>query len=41
LLGSQFATLEVPGDAIDVDVRASVDEQVRTIIDALFGKPAS
>ena len=41
LLGSQFATLEVPGDAIDVDIRASVDEQVRTIIDALFGKPAS
>ncbi len=41
LLGSQFATLEAPGDAIDVDIRESVDEQVRTIIGALFGKAAS
>jgi gluconokinase len=41
LLGSQFSTLEVPTDAIDVDIDASVDEQVRTITDALFGKRAT
>lgn len=41
LLASQFATLEAPGDAIDVDIRESVDEQVRTIVDSLFGKPAA
>lgn len=41
LLGSQFATLEVPTDAIDIDISASVDEQVRMIIDALFGKRAT
>ncbi len=35
LLGSQFATLEAPHDAIDVDVAMSVDAQVRTITDAL------
>lgn len=35
LLGSQFDTLEIPEDAIDVDISASVDAQVRTIIDAL------
>jgi len=35
LLGSQFATLEAPRDAIDIDIDASVDAQVRTIIGAL------
>lgn len=35
LLASQFATLEVPDDAIDVDVRVSVDAQVAAIIAAL------
>lgn len=35
LLDSQFATLEVPGDAIDVDIRASVQVQVRSIIQSL------
>ena len=35
LLGSQFATLEAPRDAIDVDVALSVDAQVRTIVGAL------
>ena len=35
LLDSQFATLERPRDAIDVDVRMSVDAQVRAIVDAL------
>ena len=35
LLGSQFDALEPPTDAIDVDVRASVDAQVRTIVAAL------
>lgn len=35
LLDSQFATLEEPGDAIEIDIRASVDAQVRSIIDAL------
>jgi carbohydrate kinase (thermoresistant glucokinase family) len=35
LLDSQFATLEPPRDAIDIDIRMSVDAQVRTIIDAL------
>jgi gluconokinase len=38
LLASQFATLEAPRDAIDVDIAAGVDEQVRAIIDALSGK---
>jgi len=35
LLDSQFATLEPPRDAIDVDIRMSVDAQVRLIIDVL------
>jgi cystathionine beta-lyase len=35
LLGSQYATLEAPDDAIDIDIAASVEAQVRTIIDAL------
>jgi len=35
LLASQFATLEPPGDAIDVDIRAGVDAQVTAIIAAL------
>jgi carbohydrate kinase (thermoresistant glucokinase family) len=39
LLASQFATLEAPDDAIDIDVRASVDAQVAAIIAALA--PAS
>ena len=35
LLGSQFATLELPADAIVVDIRDDVDTQVRKIIAAL------
>jgi len=35
LLASQFATLEAPDDAIDVDIRGSVDAQVAAIIAAL------
>jgi gluconokinase len=35
LLDSQFATLEAPRDAIDVDIGASVDAQVRAIVAAL------
>lgn len=35
LLESQFATLEAPSDAIDVDITQSVDAQVATIIAAL------
>jgi len=35
LLESQFATLEVPAHAIDVDITMSVDAQVATIIAAL------
>jgi gluconokinase len=35
LLGSQFATLEPPGDALVVDTRRSVDEQVADIRAAL------
>ncbi len=34
LLPSQFATLEPPDDAFVVDIRVSVDEQVRRIRDA-------
>lgn len=41
LLGSQFAALEAPDDAIDVDVAMSVDAQVRTIVDALGVAPAA
>jgi len=39
LLASQFATLEPPRDAIDVDIEASVEEQVRSIVDALGVRP--
>lgn len=35
LLASQFATLEPPLDAIDVDIRASVAVQVQAIVDKL------
>jgi gluconate kinase len=35
LLASQFAALEVPRDAIDVDITMSVDAQVRAIVAAL------
>lgn len=35
LLDSQFATLEPPKNAIDIDVTRSVDEQVREIVEAL------
>ena len=41
LLGSQLATLEAPGDAIDIDVDASVEAQVRAIVAALHGGTAS
>ena len=41
LLGSQFAALEAPDDAIDVDVAMSVDAQVRMIVDALRVAPAT
>jgi gluconokinase len=40
LLDSQFATLEPPKDAIDIDVAKSVDEQVRAIVAALGVAPA-
>ena len=35
LLDSQFATLELPGDAIDIDIRMSVAAQVQAIVAAL------
>jgi gluconokinase len=35
LLDSQFAALEPPADAIDIDVRLAVDEQVARIREAL------
>ncbi len=35
LLESQFATLEVPRDAIDIDIRTSVEAQVEAIVAAL------
>ncbi|HEX6137346.1 MAG TPA: gluconokinase [Casimicrobiaceae bacterium] len=35
LLDSQLATLEVPGDAIDIDIRMSVEAQVQAIVAAL------
>jgi gluconokinase len=38
LLGSQFDALEVPVDAIDVDIRVSVESQVQTVIDALISR---
>jgi len=40
LLDSQFATLEPPKDAIDIDVANSVDEQVREIVEALGVAPS-
>lgn len=39
LLDSQFATLEPPADAIDIDIRADVTTQVRQIIAALPHDP--
>jgi gluconokinase len=41
LLDSQFATLEPPADAIDIDITASVDAQVRAIVHALGLEPKS
>ena len=41
LLESQFATLEAPRDAIDIDITASVDAQVAAIIDALSARKAT
>ena len=35
LLASQFATLEVPADALTIDIRLDVAEQVAAIIDVL------
>lgn len=35
LLGSQFDTLEPPGDALAVDIEESVESQVQAIIEAL------
>jgi len=40
LLDSQFATLEAPADALDVDVRQSVGEQVAQVRAALVGDRA-
>jgi gluconokinase len=41
LLESQFAALEVPSDAIDVDITVSVDAQVAAIIEALCARKAT
>ena len=41
LLASQYATLEAPRDAIDVDIRWTVQEQVDAICRALDLAPAS
>jgi len=41
LLASQYATLEPPGDAVDVDIRLAVDEQVDLVCRALALAPAS
>jgi gluconokinase len=41
LLESQFATLEAPSDAIDVDITMSVDAQVAAIIEALSATKAT
>ena len=41
LLASQFATLERPQDAIEVDVRESVPSQVGAIVAALALRPAA
>jgi gluconokinase len=40
LLASQFATLEPPRDAVRIDIRKSVDEQVAAIRHALLDAPA-
>jgi len=40
LLASQFATLELPADALPVDITGSVEEQVRAIREA-FGLPSA
>jgi len=40
LLASQFATLEPPKDAADVDIRLPVDAQVATVCRALAIAPA-
>jgi gluconate kinase len=40
LLASQFATLEPPRDAVDVDIRLPVDAQVAAICRALALAPA-
>jgi gluconokinase len=40
LLASQFATLEPPKDAVDVDIRLPVDAQVATVCRALAIAPA-
>jgi gluconokinase len=40
LLGSQFATLEPPADALDVDIRQGIDAQVAQIRAALTGERA-
>ena len=41
LLGSQFATLEPPQDALRIDIRAEVADQVRAISKALALSEAS
>ena len=41
LLGSQFATLERPANALDVDIRQDVPAQVAQIRAALIGAPAA
>ena len=41
LLGSQFATLERPANALDVDIRQDVDAQVAQIRAALARRPAA
>jgi gluconokinase len=41
LLESQFAALEVPSDAIDVDITMSVDAQVAASIEALCARKAT
>ena len=41
LLASQFATLEPPAEALDVDIRKPVAEQVATIRGAFGLAPAA
>jgi len=41
LLESQYAALEAPADAIDVDIGASVEQQVQAIVAALAGEATS